>query len=41
MFKKSDKLLLETYIATDYEGLIVDRRSTIKYYTFLGGDLFI
>ena len=39
LFKKDDTLALEAYTDVDYAGSIVDRRSTIGYCTFLGGNL--
>ena len=39
LLKKSTELSLEAYIDADYVGSVVDRRSTIGYCTFLGGDL--
>ena len=39
MFKKNDTLSLEAYTDVDYADSIVDRRSTIEYCTFLGGNL--
>ena len=39
MFKQSSGLALEAYTDADYVGSVVDRRSTIGYYTFLGGNL--
>ena len=39
MFKKNDTLALEAYTDVDYAGSIVDRRSTTRYCTFLGGNL--
>ncbi|KAL6332216.1 hypothetical protein AAG906_001931 [Vitis piasezkii] len=41
LFKKNNTLALEAYINTDYEGSLVDRRSTIGYCTFLGSNLII
>ena len=40
MFKKGG-LTLEAYNDTDYAGSIVDKRSTLGYCTFLGGNLVI
>ena len=37
--KKNDTLALEAYTDADYTGSIMDRRSTIGYCTFLGGNL--
>ena len=39
LFKKNDTLALEAYTDVDYAGSIVDRRSTTRYCTFLGGKL--
>jgi len=39
LFKRSPDLKLEAYIDADYAGSMVDRRSTIGYCTFLGGNL--
>ena len=39
LFKNNDTLTLEAYTDADYAGSIVDRRSTIGYCTFLGGNL--
>jgi ATP-dependent RNA circularization protein (DNA/RNA ligase family) len=39
MLKKEDMLTLENYTDADYAGSLVDRRSTSRYCTFLGGDL--
>ena len=39
LFKENDTLALEAYTDVDYAGSIVDRRSTIRYCTFLGGNL--
>ena len=39
MFKKNDTIALEAYTDVDYAGSIVDRRSTTRYCTFLGGNL--
>ena len=39
LFKKYDTLALEAYTNVDYVGSLVDRRSTIGYCTFLGGNL--
>ncbi|RVX18952.1 Retrovirus-related Pol polyprotein from transposon RE1 [Vitis vinifera] len=39
LFKKNNTLALEAYIDADYAGSLVDRRSTIGYCTFLGGNL--
>ena len=38
LFKKKDTLALEVYTDVDYAGSIVNRRSTIGYCTFLGGN---
>ncbi|XP_020584559.1 uncharacterized protein LOC110027457 [Phalaenopsis equestris] len=39
LFKRNDTLTLEAYTDADYVGSIVDRRSTTRYCTFLGGNL--
>nr|KYP55256.1 hypothetical protein KK1_001462 [Cajanus cajan] len=39
LFKWNKSVSLEAYMNADYAGSIVDRRSTIGYYTFLGGNL--
>lgn len=39
MFKRNGNTTLEGYTDADYAGLIVDRRSTTWYCTFLGGNL--
>ena len=39
MFRKNNTLALEAYTDTNYAGSIVDRRSTTRYCTFLGGNL--
>ena len=39
LFKKNDTLTLEAYTDSDFARSIVDRRSTIGYCTFLGGNL--
>ena len=39
LFKKNDTLALEAYTDTDYASSIVDQRSTIRYCTFLEGNL--
>ena len=39
LFKKNNTLTLEAYTDVDYASSIVDRRSTIGYCTFLGGNL--
>ncbi|RVW74629.1 Retrovirus-related Pol polyprotein from transposon RE1 [Vitis vinifera] len=39
LFKKNNTLALEAYTDADYAGSLVDRRSTIGYCTFLGGNL--
>lgn len=39
LFKKSEQLSMEVYTDADYAGSIVDRRSTIGYCMFLGGNL--
>ena len=39
LFKKKDILTLEAYTDADYAGSIVDRISTTRYCTFLGGNL--
>ncbi|WKA11498.1 hypothetical protein VitviT2T_028992 [Vitis vinifera] len=39
LFKKNNTLTLEAYTDADYAGSLVDRRLTIGYCTFLGGNL--
>ena len=39
LFKRSSGLVLEAYMNQDYVGSMVDKRSTIGYCTFLGGNL--
>ncbi|KAI3459864.1 hypothetical protein Pfo_016527, partial [Paulownia fortunei] len=39
LFRRSTGLVLEAYTDADYAGSIVDRRSTIRYCTFLGWNL--
>ncbi|RVW31850.1 Copia protein [Vitis vinifera] len=39
LFKKNNTLALEAYTDADYAGSLVDRRSTPRYCTFLGGNL--
>ena len=39
LFKKNNTLALEAYTDADYADFLVDRRSTIGYCTFLGGNL--
>lgn len=39
LFKKNAILILDAYTDADYAGSIVDRRSTIGYCTFIGGNL--
>jgi hypothetical protein len=39
LFKRNGGLVLEAYTDADYAGSIVDRRSTSRYCTFLGGNL--
>ena len=39
LFKKNNTLTLEAYTNADYAGSLVNRRSTIGYCTFLGGNL--
>ena len=39
LFKKNNTLALEAYTDAEYAGSLVDRRSTTRYYTFLGGNL--
>ena len=41
LFKKNNTLALQAYIDTNYAGSLVDRRSTIGYCTFFGGNLVI
>ncbi|CAL2267028.1 unnamed protein product [Prunus armeniaca] len=39
LFKKNGHLNLEGYTNTDYAGNITNRRSTLGYFTFVGGNL--
>ena len=39
LFKKNNTLTLEAYTNADYAGSLVDRRSTTRYCTFIGGNL--
>ena len=39
LFKRNEKLIMEVYIDVDYEGSIIDRKSTSGYCMFLGGNL--
>ena len=39
VFKKNDTLALKAYTDVDYADSMVDRRSTTRYCTFLGGNL--
>ncbi|KAA3458615.1 Cysteine-rich RLK (RECEPTOR-like protein kinase) 8 [Gossypium australe] len=39
LFKKNKGLLIEAYIDADYASSVVDRKSTSRYCTFLGGNL--
>ncbi|RDY02259.1 putative mitochondrial protein, partial [Mucuna pruriens] len=39
LFRKEGTLSMEIYTNVDYVGSIVDRRSTFRYYMFLGGNL--
>lgn len=39
MAKRNNELLLEENIYLNYQGLLVDRRSTSRYCTFLGRNL--
>ena len=39
LFKRGNKLTIETFTDADYAGLIVDRRSTSGFCMFLGGNL--
>ena len=39
MFKRNNTLAIEAYTNADYVGSLVDRRSTTRYCTFLGGNL--
>ena len=41
LFKKGAKLTLEAYTNADYASSTIDRRSTTRYCTFLGGNLVI
>ncbi|RVX23271.1 Retrovirus-related Pol polyprotein from transposon RE1 [Vitis vinifera] len=39
LFKKNNTLALEAYTNVDYAGSLVNRKSTIGYCTFLGGNM--
>lgn len=39
LFKRNKSVNLEAYTDVDYAGLVVDKRSTTRYCTFLGGNL--
>ena len=39
IFKKKSKLDLIIYTDSDYDGSLVDRKSTTRYCTLLGGNL--
>ena len=39
LFKSRGHLQIETYIDADWAGSIVDRRSTSRYCSFVGGNL--
>jgi hypothetical protein len=39
LFRRNGGLMLEAYTDTDYVGSLIDRRSTTRYCTFLGGNL--
>jgi len=39
LFQRNEKLKIEVYIDADYVGYVMDRRSTIGYCMFLGGNL--
>lgn len=39
MFKKGNNLDVKGYIDVDWAGSIKDRRSTVGYFTFVGGNL--
>ena len=38
-FRRTGKLKLEIYIDTDFDGSLIDHRSTTGYSTMLGGNL--
>ena len=40
-FKRNGGLVIEAYTNADYARLIMDRRSTTGYCTFLGGNLVL
>ena len=40
IFKQNSGLVLEAYTNADYTGFVVDKRSTIGYCNFLGGNLW-
>ncbi|XP_038902491.1 secreted RxLR effector protein 161-like [Benincasa hispida] len=39
MFKKPDKRCIEAYTDSDWAGSVVDRKSTLGYFTFVWGNL--
>lgn len=39
LFKRNKNAIVEAYIDFDYAGLVMDRKLTIGYCTFLGGNL--
>jgi len=39
LFKRNERLNLETYTDADHAGSLVDRRSTTRYCIFCGGNL--
>ena len=39
LFKKNNNLQVEVYIDVDWAGSIIDKRSTLRYCTFMGGNL--
>ncbi|RDX66752.1 putative mitochondrial protein, partial [Mucuna pruriens] len=39
LFRKEGTMFMEIYANVDYAGLVVDRRSTFRYYMFLRGNL--
>jgi len=39
LFKRNEKLKIEVYTDTNYAGSVTNRKSTARYYMFLGGNL--
>lgn len=41
LFKKGEGLTIKGYIEADYVGSLIDRRSTIGYFTYVAGNVII